>query len=170
MLYLIVCTSPRAARIGELVGRAQERGWTVCVIPTPQALKFIDRPALEEQTGFPARSEYKQWGIADPLPPPDAMLVCPATFNTVNKWAYGLADTLALALLTDTTQHSTGMSQHCVTWVSWCFTVLVSTNLGRRGLVGGHTTGSYRLRRWRRGQQDPNGDERSTCRCPRVTA
>jgi phosphopantothenoylcysteine decarboxylase len=101
VLYLIVCASPRAARIGELVGRAQARGWTVCVIPTPQALKFIDRSALEEQTGFPVRSEYEQWDITDPLPSPDAMLVCPATFNTVNKWAYGLADTLALALLTE---------------------------------------------------------------------
>lgn len=28
-------------------------------------------------------------------------LPCPATFNTINKWAYGLADTLALALLTE---------------------------------------------------------------------
>jgi phosphopantothenoylcysteine decarboxylase len=27
------------------------------------------------------------------------MLVCPATVNTINKWAYGLADILALALL-----------------------------------------------------------------------
>jgi phosphopantothenoylcysteine decarboxylase len=101
VLYLIVCASPRAARIGELVGRAQVRGWTVCVISTPQALNFIDRPALEEQTGFPVRSECEQWGITDPLPSPDAMLVCPATFNTVNNWAYGLADTLALALLAE---------------------------------------------------------------------
>lgn len=73
----------------------------MCVIPTPQALKFIDRPALEEQTGFPVRSEYEQRDIADPLPSPDAILVCPATFNAINKWAYGLADTLALALLTE---------------------------------------------------------------------
>ncbi len=29
------------------------------------------------------------------------MLVCPATFNTINKWAFGLADTLALAILTE---------------------------------------------------------------------
>jgi hypothetical protein len=64
-------------------------------------LKFIDRPALEQLTGFAVRSEYEQFGSADPLPPPDAMLVCPATFNTINKWAYGLADTLALALLTE---------------------------------------------------------------------
>ena len=73
----------------------------MCVIPTSQALKFLDRPALEEQTGFPVRSEYEQRDIADLLPPPDAMLVCPAIFNTINKWAYGLADTLALALLTE---------------------------------------------------------------------
>ncbi|MGH3814830.1 MAG: flavoprotein [Pseudonocardiaceae bacterium] len=100
VLYLIVCASPRARRVSELVDRAQARGWTVCIIPTPQALKFIDQPAFEQQTGFPVRAEYEP-GTTDPLPPPDAMLVCPATFNTINKWAYGLADTLALALLTE---------------------------------------------------------------------
>ncbi len=101
MLYLIVCASPRGRRIGELVSRAQARRWTVCVISTPQGLKFIDRPVLEKQTGFPVRTEYEPSSTTDPLPPPDAMLVCPATFNTINKWAYGLADTLALSLLTE---------------------------------------------------------------------
>jgi phosphopantothenoylcysteine synthetase/decarboxylase len=101
VLYLIVCASPRARRISELIFRGQARGWTICVIPTPEALKFIDQPALEQLTGFAVRSEYEQSGSAHPLPPPDAMLVCPATFNTINKWAYGLADTLALALLTE---------------------------------------------------------------------
>ncbi len=101
VLYLIVCGSPRARRIGELISRAQARGWTVCVIPTPQGLKFIDRSALEQQTGFPIQAEYEPARDADPLPPPDAILVCPATFNTINKWAYGLADTLALSLLTE---------------------------------------------------------------------
>lgn len=101
VLYLIVCASPRARRVRELVSHAQARGWTVCVIPTPHALKFIDRPTLEQKTGFPVRAEYEQPGATDTLPPPDAMLVCPATFNTINKWAYGLADTLALALLTE---------------------------------------------------------------------
>ncbi|MBO4260422.1 flavoprotein, partial [Streptomyces griseorubiginosus] len=33
------------------------------------------------------------------FPPPDAVVVAPATFNTVNKWAAGLADTLAVATL-----------------------------------------------------------------------
>ncbi len=71
------------------------------MIPTPQAMKFIDLPTLEQQTSFPVRAEYEPDSTAAALPPPDAMLVCPATFNTINKWAYGLADTLALALLTE---------------------------------------------------------------------
>ncbi|MGH3753179.1 MAG: flavoprotein [Pseudonocardiaceae bacterium] len=101
VLYLMVCASPRARRSGELVNRAQARGWTVCVIPTPRGLAFIDQPALERQTGFPVRAEYEPDSGTEPLPLPDAMLVCPATFNTINKWAYGLADTLALSLLTE---------------------------------------------------------------------
>jgi phosphopantothenoylcysteine decarboxylase len=31
--------------------------------------------------------------------PPDAIIVAPATFNTINKWAAGIADTLALGLV-----------------------------------------------------------------------
>ena len=33
------------------------------------------------------------------LPLPDAIIVAPATFNTINKWASGISDTLALGLL-----------------------------------------------------------------------
>src|SRR5580700_671641 len=91
VLYLVVCASPRARHISELIIRAHGRGWAVCVIPTPEALKLIDQVALEQQTGFPVRSEYEQPGSGGTLPPPDAMLVCPATFNTINKWAYGVA-------------------------------------------------------------------------------
>ncbi|MEV6983907.1 flavoprotein [Sphaerisporangium sp. NPDC051017] len=35
------------------------------------------------------------------LPPADAMAVVPATFNTINKWAGGISDTLALGLLNE---------------------------------------------------------------------
>jgi hypothetical protein len=37
------------------------------------------------------------------LPEPDAIIVAPATFNTINKWAAGIADTLALGLLCEAT-------------------------------------------------------------------
>ena len=101
VLYVIACATPAARRVGTLVDLAQEQGWTVCVIGTPQAVKFLDSPALEQQTGFPVRSEYKQPGTPDVLPPADAMIVGGASFNTINKWAQGNADNLALGLLTE---------------------------------------------------------------------
>lgn len=100
-LYLILCGGPRARHAHELISRAQTAGWTVCVITTPAALKFIDVAALAAETGFAVRNDYSQPDEPDALPPPDAMLVCPATFNTINKWALGIADTLALGLLTE---------------------------------------------------------------------
>jgi hypothetical protein len=64
-----------------------------------QAVNFIDRPALEAQTGHPVRYEYKQPETEDVLPPPDAIIVGGASFNTINKWASGISDTLALGIL-----------------------------------------------------------------------
>ena len=101
VLYAVTCATPAARDVGTLVGMAQERGWRVCVIATPSAVAFIDQAALEEQTGFPVRHQYKKPGTPDVLPPPDAMVVGGASFNTLNKWALGIADTLALGLLTE---------------------------------------------------------------------
>ena len=101
VLYIVVCGSPRASRIGELVARAQAAGWDVCVVSTPDGLRFIDRAALEHQTGHPLPYEYRRPDEANLLPPPDAVVVCPATFNTINKLAAGISDTLALGLLTE---------------------------------------------------------------------
>ncbi|HEY8047141.1 MAG TPA: flavoprotein, partial [Streptosporangiaceae bacterium] len=35
------------------------------------------------------------------LPDPDAVIVAPATVNTINKWAAGICDTLALGILVE---------------------------------------------------------------------
>lgn len=40
-----------------------------------------------------------QAGEPRPLPDPDAIVVAPATFNSINKWALGISDTLALGIL-----------------------------------------------------------------------
>jgi phosphopantothenoylcysteine synthetase/decarboxylase len=101
VLYVITCATPAAKHIGTLVGLAQDQGWTVCVIATPRAPKFLDVPALEQQTGFPVRSEYKEPGTPDVLPLADAMILGGGSFNTMNKWAQGHADNLALGLLTE---------------------------------------------------------------------
>lgn len=99
VLYLLVCASPVARDVGVLVDLAQGGGWDVCVVTTPDGRKFVDPAALQAQTGHPVRTHYKNPGESDLLPPPDAMIVAPATVNTVNKWAAGIADTLVLGML-----------------------------------------------------------------------
>jgi phosphopantothenoylcysteine synthetase/decarboxylase len=85
------------------VTHAQETGWDVCVIATPDGMKFLDAARLADLTGYPVRSQYKQPDEPDVLPPADAVIVAPATFNTINKWAHGISDTLALGLLNEAT-------------------------------------------------------------------
>lgn len=101
VLYTVVCGSPPARDVGRLVVLAQHRGWDVCVVSTPDGLKFIDLPALASLTGHPVRHRYKNPGDPDVLPAPSAVIVAPATVNTVNKWAAGIADTLALGLIVE---------------------------------------------------------------------
>ena len=101
VLYVIACAAPPAAAVGQLVALAQRGGWDVCVLTTPSARRFTDAAALERQTGHPVRSEYKNPGEPDLLPDPDAVIVAPATVNTINKWAAGICDTLALGILVE---------------------------------------------------------------------
>lgn len=101
VLYVLVCGSPIARDVGVLVDLAQRDGWEVCVIATPDGLKFVDEKALHAQTGHPVRTRYKNPGDPDVLPQPDAMIVAPATVNTLNKWAAGITDTLVLGLLVE---------------------------------------------------------------------
>ncbi|GAA5184397.1 flavoprotein [Rugosimonospora acidiphila] len=96
---MIACGSPIARGVGRLVELAQRDGWDVCVVTSPDGRKFVDVVALAEQSGHPVRSTFKNPGDPDVLPDPDAMIVAPATVNTINKWSAGIADTLALGLL-----------------------------------------------------------------------
>jgi phosphopantothenoylcysteine synthetase/decarboxylase len=101
VLYVIACGAPPAREVATLVSLAQEQGWTVCVLATPSGRKFVDDSKLEQLTGYPVRSEYKEPGTPDVLPPPDAIVVAPATVNTMNKWALGICDTLVLGILVE---------------------------------------------------------------------
>jgi phosphopantothenoylcysteine synthetase/decarboxylase len=101
VLYVIACAAPPTRDVGHLVGLTQARGWDVCVLTTPSGRRFADVPALEQATGHPVRSQYKDPGEPDVLPDPDAIIVAPATVNTINKWAAGICDTLALGILVE---------------------------------------------------------------------
>ncbi|MFE7772984.1 flavoprotein [Streptomyces sp. NPDC057445] len=98
-LYVVVCAAGNAGDVGKLITAAQEQRWDVGVIATPQGLGFVDADALTSLTGRPIRSAWRRPDVTSPFPPADAMVVAPATFNTINKWAAGIADTLAVATL-----------------------------------------------------------------------
>lgn len=102
VLSVVVCGAGPAAAIGTLITLAHEQGWTVQVIATPAALGFFDRTAIEAQTGNPVKSQYSKPG-APRSQIPDAIVVAPATYNTINKWAQGISDTYALGLLAEIT-------------------------------------------------------------------
>ena len=98
VLYVIACGGRPAGQLPDFVRFAQGQGWDVCVIATPDGTKFLDAEELAELTGHPVRVHYKHPDEPDVLPPPDTLVIAPATFNTINKLAAGISDTLALGL------------------------------------------------------------------------
>jgi phosphopantothenoylcysteine synthetase/decarboxylase len=103
VLYVVVCGAGPAPYVTTMIQLAQTRGWNVQVIATPAALDFVDTEMIARQTGFPVRSDYRDHAArrAAPLPRADAIIVAPATYNTVNKWATGISDTYALGILAE---------------------------------------------------------------------
>jgi phosphopantothenoylcysteine synthetase/decarboxylase len=101
VLYIISCAAPPAREVTKLISAAKEQHWDVCLVATPSATKFLDIAALERQTGHPVRHDYKNPNDPDALPDADAIIVAPATVNTINKWGAGICDTLALGILVE---------------------------------------------------------------------
>ena len=101
-MTVVVCGAGPAGAIGTFVKLAQDRGWTVQVTATPAALEFFDQAAIQDQTGNPVRSQYAPPGAPRSLIP-DAIVVAPTTYHTINKWAQGISDTYALGILAETT-------------------------------------------------------------------
>jgi phosphopantothenoylcysteine synthetase/decarboxylase len=100
-LYLVICAADAARDVRLLVEIAQQRGWRVWTTASPNALALFDGSELEALTGSPVRSAWRSPTERSPFPPADAIVVAPATFNTINKWAAGIADTLAVSVLCD---------------------------------------------------------------------
>jgi len=92
VLYLFGSAAPPVFDVAAVIQDAQARGFDVCLGLTPTANRWLDGqlPELERLTGHPVRSEYKLPGEPDVWPKADAILVAPATFNTINAWAQGI--------------------------------------------------------------------------------
>ena len=103
VLYIVACAAPPTLEIETVIELAQADGWDTCLILSPRAARWreADLPKLARLTGHPVRHDYKMPWEPDVLPAADAMLVCPATSNTINKWALGISDELHLGLITE---------------------------------------------------------------------
>lgn len=99
VLYIVACAAPPARQVHVLIDEAKDRGWQTCLITTPSAYRWLDIPSFMERTGYPVRVDHRMPGEPDVLPSPDAIVIAPATFNTLNKWANGITDNLALGLI-----------------------------------------------------------------------
>ncbi|WP_109505518.1 flavoprotein [Nocardioides speluncae] len=95
-LYLVTCGAPLAARAVDGIHEARDRGWDPILIPTDAAIPWLeplDLSDVEVITGNRLPGEPKR------VPPPDAVVVAPMTFNTLTAWANGTANTFPLTTL-----------------------------------------------------------------------
>jgi phosphopantothenoylcysteine decarboxylase len=100
-VYLVVSAAPPVLRIEELVLALGAAGWSVCVIATPTAASWIDLDDLAARTGCPTAVHARSPRQQESLPRADAVVAAPITFNSINKWAAGTSDTLALGVLNE---------------------------------------------------------------------
>ena len=101
-LRVVVCGGSAAAGVTRLIEAATGRGWTVDVTATQSALEFVDAAEVARACGRPVRTTYKFAPDGKRISPPaDALIIAPATFNTINKLARGIADTYALSSVAD---------------------------------------------------------------------
>ena len=86
----------------DAISRLVQRGHKVRTVATESALRFVGPATLEGLTGERVLTDLFQPGAAlehiQLTRWADAVIVCPATANTLNKFSAGLADDLAGAL------------------------------------------------------------------------
>ena len=104
VLYAVICGAGPAFTADRMVRAAVAAGWDVRVIATRVVVEFfLDPGELERISGNPVRTDFRHPGDPGGLPSADAAVVAPATYNTINKWAAGIADTFALSTLAELT-------------------------------------------------------------------
>jgi phosphopantothenoylcysteine synthetase/decarboxylase len=100
-LYVIGASAPPVRQLADACRLAIEAGWQPYVTLTPTAAEWVELADLQIASGHPIRVHPRLPGESDLFPPADAVLAAPLTFNTINKWACGINDTVALGLLNE---------------------------------------------------------------------
>ncbi|MGE3269180.1 MAG: flavoprotein [Chloroflexota bacterium] len=96
--YLILSGTTTAARCPEILHGLVGLGFkTVIAIPTPNASRVLAPRDLADVTGVTLAESYFDLSIR-PRPPHGVVLFAPCSFNSLNKLAHGIADSLALSV------------------------------------------------------------------------
>ncbi|SHM86571.1 flavoprotein [Cryptosporangium aurantiacum] len=98
-LALVACGAPLAARVHDVAAAAAELHWRVRVVATASAMNWVDAAAVERVTGFAPLVEQRRPGEPKRFPTPGRVVVCPGTFNSINKLATGIMDNYAAGLV-----------------------------------------------------------------------
>lgn len=96
---LVVTGAPLTLRCADIATALKQAGWSVQVVPTAAASAWVDDATVSAASGQPAISEHRDPSQAKRGQAPDAVVVAPATFNTISKAALGIADTYAHSVL-----------------------------------------------------------------------
>lgn len=101
-ILLVLTGSIAGFKACEAVSQLVQRGHRVRCVATAPALRFIGPATLEGLTGSPVLTDMFAPGVAlehiNLTRWADLVIICPATANTLNRLAAGLADDLAGAL------------------------------------------------------------------------
>jgi len=96
--YLLVSGTTTAARAPDILRGLVALGLrTVIAIPTPNAARVIAPQSLAAVPGAQVVESYFDLAIR-PRPPRGIVIFAPCSFNSLNKLAHGIADSLALAV------------------------------------------------------------------------
>src|SRR6202158_4440950 len=99
--YLVLSGTTTSARCPELLRELLGLGFaTVIALPTPNASRVIALRELADVEGAQVVQSYFDLAIR-PRPPRGVVLFAPCSFNSLNKLAHGIADSLALSVVAE---------------------------------------------------------------------
>ncbi len=96
--YLVLSGTTTSARCPEILRGLVGLGFaTVIALPTPNASRTVAARELADVEGARVVESYFDLAIR-PRPPRGVVLFAPCSFNSLNKLAHGIADSLALSV------------------------------------------------------------------------
>jgi len=99
--YLVLSGTTTAVRCPDILRGLLDLGFrNVIAIPTPNASRVIAPRDLADVPGAQVVESYFDLAIR-PRPPFGVVLFAPCSFNSLNKLAHGIADSLALSLVAE---------------------------------------------------------------------